>query len=294
MARNTPLAPMIGAGRRRAARRRADPLPQDRRTGRGDAASHGGRRPAQGRRLPAQRGRADDALRRQQADAARSGPGAGVRATGRGATRLAHRRAGAGAGPEIVARPAGLLLELSGATIADVMVARSGIEPMAVRLLAETATPAAFDELDAHARRRHPRGLAVGSAGRGHRRVPPPHGRAVRQRDADDHRGHAARDHRAAHGIRHQGAPRGVQGRLRQADPVLPAADDAAARRRRRRRRGALAQAPRHRAQPAAEGPRGPSRSATSCSSGRSPTTSRGRARRRPTAGASPCRRPAR
>src|SRR5690349_23747122 len=31
-------------------------------------------------------------------------------------------------GPEIVARPAGLLLELSGATIADVMTARSGIE----------------------------------------------------------------------------------------------------------------------------------------------------------------------
>ena len=30
-------------------------------------------------------------------------------------------------GPEIVARPAGLLLELSGATIADVLVARSGI-----------------------------------------------------------------------------------------------------------------------------------------------------------------------
>jgi GntR family transcriptional regulator, transcriptional repressor for pyruvate dehydrogenase complex len=32
-------------------------------------------------------------------------------------------------GPEIVARPAGLLLELSGATIADVITARSGIEP---------------------------------------------------------------------------------------------------------------------------------------------------------------------
>ena len=43
-------------------------------------------------------------------------------------------------GPEIVARPAGLLLELSGATIADVMVARAGIEPMAVRLLAESAS----------------------------------------------------------------------------------------------------------------------------------------------------------
>lgn len=51
-------------------------------------------------------------------------------------------------GPEIVARPAGLLLELSGATIADVMVARSGIEPMAVRLLADAATPEALDELE--------------------------------------------------------------------------------------------------------------------------------------------------
>src|SRR6478752_6133856 len=51
-------------------------------------------------------------------------------------------------GPEIVARPAGLLLELSGATIADVMTARSGIEPMAVRLLTESGDTAAFDELD--------------------------------------------------------------------------------------------------------------------------------------------------
>jgi DNA-binding FadR family transcriptional regulator len=51
-------------------------------------------------------------------------------------------------GPEIVARPAGLLLELSGATIADVMVARAGIEPMAARLLAESGSAAAFDELD--------------------------------------------------------------------------------------------------------------------------------------------------
>lgn len=51
-------------------------------------------------------------------------------------------------GPEIVARPAGLLLELSGATIADVMAARSGIEPMAARLLAESGDAEAFDELD--------------------------------------------------------------------------------------------------------------------------------------------------
>ncbi|MFI5510664.1 FadR/GntR family transcriptional regulator [Mycobacterium sp. NPDC051804] len=51
-------------------------------------------------------------------------------------------------GPEIVARPAGLLLELSGATIADLMTARAGIEPLAARLLAESGTAEAFDELD--------------------------------------------------------------------------------------------------------------------------------------------------
>src|SRR5215216_7026264 len=51
-------------------------------------------------------------------------------------------------GPEIVARPAALLLELSGATIADVMVARAGIEPMAARLLAESGNAEAFDELE--------------------------------------------------------------------------------------------------------------------------------------------------
>ncbi len=51
-------------------------------------------------------------------------------------------------GPEIVARPAGLLLELSGATIADVMTAWSGIAPIAVRLLTEQGNTAAFDELE--------------------------------------------------------------------------------------------------------------------------------------------------
>ena len=51
-------------------------------------------------------------------------------------------------GPEIVARPAGLLLELSGATIADLLTAKSGIEPMAARLLAEAGSVEAFDELD--------------------------------------------------------------------------------------------------------------------------------------------------
>jgi GntR family transcriptional regulator, transcriptional repressor for pyruvate dehydrogenase complex len=51
-------------------------------------------------------------------------------------------------GAEIVARPAGLLLEVSGADIADLMVARAAIEPMAVRLLAESCSPEAFDELE--------------------------------------------------------------------------------------------------------------------------------------------------
>lgn len=51
-------------------------------------------------------------------------------------------------GPEIVARPAGLLLKLSGADIADLLVARSAIEPMAARLLAEQGDEAAFGELE--------------------------------------------------------------------------------------------------------------------------------------------------
>src|SRR5881392_1245980 len=52
-------------------------------------------------------------------------------------------------GPEIVARPAGLLLELTGATLADVMAARTSIEPLAARLLADGATIGAKSELRA-------------------------------------------------------------------------------------------------------------------------------------------------
>lgn len=78
-------------------------------------------------------------------------------------------------GPEIVARPAGLLLELSGATIADVLVARSGIEPMAVRLLAESASPEALDELDEMLARDIPAGWESGrlaeATGNFHRRM---------------------------------------------------------------------------------------------------------------------------
>src|SRR3954466_1448701 len=46
-------------------------------------------------------------------------------------------------GPEVVARPAGLLLELSGATLGDVMTARVTIEPPAARLLAASGTATA-------------------------------------------------------------------------------------------------------------------------------------------------------
>jgi DNA-binding FadR family transcriptional regulator len=49
-------------------------------------------------------------------------------------------------GPEIVARPAALLLELSGATLADVMNARIAIEPIAARMLAENGTSQAHKE----------------------------------------------------------------------------------------------------------------------------------------------------
>ena len=78
-------------------------------------------------------------------------------------------------GPEIVARPAGLLLELTGATIADVMVAQAGIEPMAARLLAETGTPEAFDELDRMLAEHIPAGFQTGqlaeTTGDFHRRM---------------------------------------------------------------------------------------------------------------------------
>jgi GntR family transcriptional repressor for pyruvate dehydrogenase complex len=50
-------------------------------------------------------------------------------------------------GPEIVARPAGLILELSGATLADVMTARIAIEPAAAKLLAEAGTVKAHKEV---------------------------------------------------------------------------------------------------------------------------------------------------
>ena len=51
-------------------------------------------------------------------------------------------------GSEVVARPASLLLELSGATVADVFDALEAVKPPAARLLAITGTEAAFDELE--------------------------------------------------------------------------------------------------------------------------------------------------
>lgn len=50
-------------------------------------------------------------------------------------------------GPEIVARPACLLLELSSATLADVMTARIAIEPPAAKLLADEGSAQAHQEL---------------------------------------------------------------------------------------------------------------------------------------------------
>lgn len=52
-------------------------------------------------------------------------------------------------GPEIIARPAGLLLELSGAAVGDVMEARAVIEPAAAEMLAGAKNTEAYDELQA-------------------------------------------------------------------------------------------------------------------------------------------------
>jgi GntR family transcriptional repressor for pyruvate dehydrogenase complex len=50
-------------------------------------------------------------------------------------------------GPEVVARPAALLLAISGTTLGDVMKARVGIEPYAARLLADEGSEEAHEEL---------------------------------------------------------------------------------------------------------------------------------------------------
>ncbi|MFZ2176036.1 MAG: GntR family transcriptional regulator [Rhodococcus sp. (in: high G+C Gram-positive bacteria)] len=68
-------------------------------------------------------------------------------------------------GPEAVARPASLLLELAGATVNDVYVAREAIEPPAARLLAETGTEAAFEELERIVDETIPSSYAMGTFG---------------------------------------------------------------------------------------------------------------------------------
>jgi GntR family transcriptional repressor for pyruvate dehydrogenase complex len=50
-------------------------------------------------------------------------------------------------GADTVARPAGFLLQVSGATVADVFAARAAIEPAAVNLLARSRSPAAIEAL---------------------------------------------------------------------------------------------------------------------------------------------------
>jgi DNA-binding FadR family transcriptional regulator len=51
-------------------------------------------------------------------------------------------------GPEAVARPAGLLLQLGGATLADVYAARSAIEPASARLLALSGDESRYAALE--------------------------------------------------------------------------------------------------------------------------------------------------
>lgn len=51
-------------------------------------------------------------------------------------------------GPETVARPAALLLQLAGTTIAEVLTARLGIEPMAAWLLAERGSDDTYQRLE--------------------------------------------------------------------------------------------------------------------------------------------------
>jgi GntR family transcriptional repressor for pyruvate dehydrogenase complex len=72
-------------------------------------------------------------------------------------------------GPEAVARPAGLQLQLGGATLADVYVARSSIEPPAARLLALSGDEERYASLEESLEQEranvdNPERFAVGSA----------------------------------------------------------------------------------------------------------------------------------
>ena len=68
-------------------------------------------------------------------------------------------------GPEIVARPASLLLELSNATVADVFVAREAVEPAAARILATEGSEEDFDELERIVDEDIPAGFALDQLG---------------------------------------------------------------------------------------------------------------------------------
>ena len=159
-------------------------------------------------------------------------------------------------GPEIVARPAGLLLELSGATIADVMVARAGIEPMAARLLAESGTPEAFDELEKMLAEDIPAGWQSG-------RLAETTGRFT----AGWWSCRATRRSAIIAGMLHEITVRHTAFVFKERRPVSKADYEKLMRsyrrlmqlmrvRRRCRRGGPLAQAPRHRARPVVEGTR--------------------------------------
>lgn len=79
---------------------------------------------------------------------ARGGAVTRGRVVGGGPARRTDRRAGPVPRPETLARPAGLLLQVSGATFADVMAGGSGVEPVAVYLLAQKRTPRDLYELE--------------------------------------------------------------------------------------------------------------------------------------------------
>ena len=78
-------------------------------------------------------------------------------------------------GPEAVARPASLLLQLRSATVADVVRAREVIEPAAARLAATEGTASDFDELERMVDRDVPAAYAADALGvasaRFHRRL---------------------------------------------------------------------------------------------------------------------------
>jgi GntR family transcriptional regulator, transcriptional repressor for pyruvate dehydrogenase complex len=114
-------------------------------------------------------------------------------------------------GPEIVARPVGLLLEVAGATMADVMVARSGIEPLAARLLAEQGTPSAIDELELILTDEVPTAWRSGRLAC----------RTFGQCHAQRYRRHVARDIRAAHRSHPQRKAHGSPSALRQTGEIV-------------------------------------------------------------------------